>query len=72
MPKCVEKFVEFAFENFGIVRVDACPFSHNVGSRRVLEKCGFELEGVLKSYWLKDGRTIDGALFSKVKGLHKG
>ena len=40
--------LRFAFKELGLHRVYASTFEPNVGSRRVLEKNGFKLEGVMR------------------------
>ncbi|KAI8929488.1 acyl-CoA N-acyltransferase [Entophlyctis helioformis] len=47
-------------------RVVAVVAAANVGSSRVLEKNGFELEGRLRRYWFKRGEYGDGLQYSKV------
>jgi [ribosomal protein S5]-alanine N-acetyltransferase len=47
-------------------RVFALPFAHNRASARVLEKCGFVLEGVLRSSAIKDGRVLDQLLYARI------
>lgn len=39
----VEMILEFAFNNLRLASVRACALESNAASRRVLEKCGFEL-----------------------------
>lgn len=51
----------------GVVRVFALPFAHNRASARVLEKAGFELEGVLRSSAIKDGRVLDQLLYARIR-----
>jgi len=60
----------YAMARFGLVRLEAPVFEWNAASMRVLEKCGFIREAVLKSSAVKDGRLIDRTLYSLV--LEKG
>ena len=55
---------QFAIERWNLVRISAPVFDGNVASARVLEKCGFEFEGLMRGYYLKDGRFIDARLYS--------
>jgi RimJ/RimL family protein N-acetyltransferase len=48
-----------AIETYGLTRVFALPFAHNVASCRVLEKAGYLLEGRLRRSAIKDGRIVD-------------
>jgi RimJ/RimL family protein N-acetyltransferase len=47
------------FERHGMVRLFAGVFEGNAASMRVLEKCGYALEGVSKRSALKGGRFLD-------------
>ena len=67
MTGAVKEMVKYAFENFGIIRLYARPFSSNVGSQRVLEKVGFELEARLKKSIFKNGEVLDELIYSIVK-----
>ena len=40
-------------------RLWAVPFARNVASARVLEKCGYRLEGTLRQSAIKDGIVLD-------------
>ena len=40
-------------------RLWAVPFARNVASARVLEKCGYRLEGTLRQSAIKDGVVLD-------------
>jgi ribosomal-protein-alanine N-acetyltransferase len=57
----------FGFENMGLNRIDAMLHPENIGSRRVLEKSGFELEGILKEFWFVRGTFWDAMLMSLLK-----
>lgn len=67
MTEAVTKFVDFAFDNFGLVRIYAEPYATNPASCRVLQKAGFELEGRMRSNVIKDGQILDQFLYAKVK-----
>ena len=38
------------FNDFGVERIEGLTLESNIGSRRVLEKSGFQLEGILRRY----------------------
>ena len=57
---CAEGFARWG----GLVRIHAEPFAHNAGSRRVLEKAGFTLEGVLRKSVCKRGRVCDSCMYA--------
>lgn len=63
--EAIQIIVEYAFDNFNLVRIFAEPYSSNIASTKVLEKCGFEFEGRLKSSVFKDGKILDQLLYAK-------
>ena len=54
--------LDFLFAGNGC-RVSASCLAENLGSRRVLEKCGFTQEGLLKKHTWHDGRWKDCAVY---------
>ncbi len=58
---------EWAFGNYKLTRIFAMAFSHNVASMRVLEKAGFEREGVLRRSAVKNDVILDQILYAKVR-----
>lgn len=46
-----------------VCRVEACVFAFNAASQRVLEKCGFVREAVLKEALSKEGKLYDEVVF---------
>lgn len=63
----VKRACKFIFARTDIVRIFAEPFAHNAASCRVLEKAGFQLEGVLRSNAVKNGKILDMKLYALVK-----
>jgi len=57
--ECVGAMLEHAFGAMGLHRVGADVDAENHASRRLLERLGFRLEGVRRSYERKDGAHID-------------
>ncbi len=55
-----------ALGRLGFLRLEAPVFAWNPASMRVLEKCGFAREGVMKKSVLKDGELIDSMLYARV------
>jgi ribosomal-protein-alanine N-acetyltransferase len=55
-----------AMSRLGLVRLEARVFAWNPASMRVLEKCGFEREGVLRRSVWKDDTVIDSVLYARV------
>lgn len=67
MTEAVQRFTELCFTQLRLVRLEATVFHFNKASARVLEKAGYELEGVLRKYHLKDGKIFDGLLYAKAQ-----
>ena len=66
MSEAVQKICDIGFYKFGLKRITATIFEHNIGSEKVLEKCGFILECVcLKKYYKKDENIFNGKLYAK-------
>lgn len=67
MTKVVKRFTDYCFEEFPLFRIGARVFSYNIGSQKVLQKCGFQKEGYLRKAYKKDDQLIDAVLFAKLK-----
>ncbi len=67
VTKAVNKFTEFAFKKFKLHRIFASPYACNTPSIKVLEKAGFEREGVLRASAFKNNKVLDQILYSKLK-----
>lgn len=59
--------VEWAHSQAGVVRVQATVLQSNDRSIRVLERSGFEREGLLRSYRMVRGRPGDFWMYSHVR-----
>lgn len=58
-----------AFNRFEITRLYAVPFADHMASVRVLEKCGYVREGLMKHSAIKEGKIRDQLLFATYKPL---
>lgn len=67
MTETVKRITEYAHRELGFVRVTAHVFIFNPGSSRVLEKAGYQLEGILRKHYSKDGKIFDGKLYASVR-----
>jgi ribosomal-protein-alanine N-acetyltransferase len=67
MTEAISRICSEAFKKYDIVRIFAEPFAVNIGSRRVLEKSGFTLEGILKNSVCKNGVIIDSCMYALCK-----
>jgi RimJ/RimL family protein N-acetyltransferase len=63
----VTQVCTYIFENTDVIRIFAEPFAYNTASCRVLEKAGFQFEGLLRSNAVKDGNVIDMRMYSLIK-----
>src|SRR6184192_767236 len=60
----VQRVCRHAVEELSLAKITAHVFAHNLASARVLEKCGFQQEGLLRKHFLKDGAYLDARLFA--------
>ena len=58
---------DWAFGYYHVIRLFAMTFAHNVASMRVLEKSGFQREGVMQRSAIKNGVVLDQVLYAKVR-----
>lgn len=63
----VKQMVDFLFAHTDILRIFAEPFSENASSCKVLEKAGFQLEGLMRKNAVKNGRIRDMKLYAIVR-----
>ena len=68
MTEAAKAVSPYAMRRFGLIRLEAPVFEWNPASMRVLEKCGFVREGVLRASAMKDGQVIDRVLYALVDG----
>lgn len=65
--RAVTSSSDWAFDNYKVVRIFATAFVHNLASIRVLEKSGFQREGILRRSAIKNGVILDQIMYSKVR-----
>ena len=58
---------QYAYDQWRLVRITAHVFHFNIASARVLEKCGFQLEGRLPKCHRKGDEFIDSLLYARVR-----
>jgi [ribosomal protein S5]-alanine N-acetyltransferase len=58
---------DFAFKTLNLHKLHASVVAANIGSSRILEKNGFELEGRFKDHYFIEGRYYDGLFFGKLQ-----
>jgi RimJ/RimL family protein N-acetyltransferase len=67
--RAVTAMSDWALDHYNLTRVFAVAFAHNAASVRVLEKAGFEREGVLRRSAIKNGLVLDQILYAKVRDI---
>ncbi len=67
MTQAVREICRMGFARWDIGRIYAEPYASNAGSRRVLEKAGFQLEGILRRSVYKLGETQDSCMYSLLR-----
>lgn len=63
----VQQVTQWSFSAFGFVRVQGTVLETNVGSARVLQKCGYRHEGLLRSFRMVRGMPGNFKLFARLK-----
>lgn len=62
----VQAFIPHAVKSFSLHRISASCFADNIPSQKVLEKCGFALEGVFRDEIKKNGIYRDAAHYGLI------
>lgn len=65
--QAVKLLCDYVFCNTDIIRIFAEPFAYNAASCRVLEKAGFQFEGILRKNAVKCGKIIDMKMYSIIR-----
>ncbi len=64
--RAVELMVDYGFSQLGLVRLFSSVFDYNKASLRVMEKAGFQLEGIFRKAVVKNGNLCDEYRFAKL------
>jgi ribosomal-protein-alanine N-acetyltransferase len=67
MPEALRAVVRYGFEEMGLNRVEATTHTENLRSQRVLEKLGFQPEGILREFYCRDEIYNDQVQFSLLR-----
>lgn len=65
--RAVKIVTDYGFKKFKLKRIIGTCRAKNKASARVLEKCGYKLEGILKKNKFIDGKYQDDMIWAKVK-----
>lgn len=68
MTEAVSVILKFGFEELKLHRVYAKVFADHLGSKRVLEKSGFKLEGTMRKEHYRYGRWHDMLIYGVLRG----
>lgn len=66
VTQAVNYIAEYAFKKQGIKRLFADVVEYNMGSQKVLIKCGFQLEAVLRKNIFKNGKYYDQFVYARL------
>ena len=64
ITKVIPQMIEYGFKNLDIVRIFARIFGTNIASQKVVEKCGFVLEGKYNKTLFKNGEFLDELIYA--------
>jgi ribosomal-protein-alanine N-acetyltransferase len=67
MTKAINKIVDFGLNKIGLVRVQAHTAKRNKSSIKLLERCKFKSEGLLRKFELLGGEHVDYFIYALVK-----
>lgn len=65
--KVTAMITRFLFEHYPVRRIEAETDTAHAAAGAVLEKCGFEKEGILRSYRFYHGAFHDISIYSKIR-----
>ena len=63
----LQALTEYSFSELGLIRLYATVMEWNPASARVLEKAGYQYEGLLRKSVIKDGEILDQWLYAIVR-----
>lgn len=64
--RCCNELVDWGFSDQGYVRIQATALDSNLGSMRVIEKCGFRREGKMRNFRLVRGQPRNFWMYSRI------
>ncbi len=65
--RAIRLLTAYAFGKYKLKRIYTYTRASNRGSRRILEKAGYKLEGILRKDALKDGKYLNNCLYARVR-----
>ncbi|QKE72603.1 GNAT family N-acetyltransferase [Arthrobacter citreus] len=67
MFEAIKEITAFCFDKLGLYRIGANIFPDNTGSSTLIEKLGFQKEGLLRGYLVQSDQSHDLNVFSLIK-----
>lgn len=67
MSEALDLVTGHGFGRIGFHRIEAITAPENQPSRRVLERCGYRLEGILRGNYHWQGAQLDSALYGRLR-----
>lgn len=64
ISNAIQQIVPYGFENLDIVRIFARIYGTNIPSQKVVEKCGFKLEGRFEKTVFKNNEFLDELIYA--------
>jgi len=64
VTNAIHQMVKYGFENLDIVRIFARIYGTNIPSQKVVEKCGFKLEGRFEKTIFKNNEFLDELIYA--------
>jgi [ribosomal protein S5]-alanine N-acetyltransferase len=72
MSEAMEAVLTFGFDKMGLNRVEAFLSPQNLPSKKLVERFGFQHEGLLREHYLKNGVYEDSACYGLLRSEYKG
>lgn len=63
MTEAMQRLIDFAFHDLQLRRLEAEIDPRNTASTRLLQRLGFQQEGLLRERWIVEGETSDSAIY---------
>ena len=67
MTKAINKIIHFGMNEMSLVRIQAYTARNNKKSMKLLERCKFKMEGVLRKFEQIDSQHLDYVMYSIIK-----
>ncbi|MEX1031125.1 MAG: GNAT family N-acetyltransferase [Paenibacillaceae bacterium] len=67
MSEAIQEVISFGFDNMDLNRIEARCNTGNIGSERIMQKCGMTFEGIIREQLLIKGQFEDIKLYAVLK-----